>query len=139
MKPEQDPQFEMVREYHVWGVESGHQCYCPFDTFEEAERVRIHGHPDLPHWKPHRRKRVKFALVVYRRLTDPSSRTGKTICKVGSLDDIASCDEIQRVDRELRRLADTPPVGRCSDRRTPTRSHDDPADACFGKNGSAKG
>jgi hypothetical protein len=126
----QDPQFEMIREYRVWGVEKGHSCYCPFDTYEEAENVRIKGHPDLPHWKPYSRKGVRFALVVLRRMTDPNSRTGTTIDQVGSIDDIDSCDEIRRVDRHLRRLADAPPANRCSDRRTP-RNSDPEADAVF--------
>jgi len=98
----------------------------------------VNGHPLLPLWKPYRRKRVKFALAVLRRLPDSSSPKGWTRYQVGEVVDIAACDKVHRFDRELQRLADTPHVNRCSDLRAPTSSHDDFADAIFGKNGSAK-
>ena len=83
MEPNQDPQFEMVREYQVWGVEDGHECRCSCATFEEAERVRFNGHRDLPRWKPNRRKHVKFALVMYRTLPNPGALGGTTRYRVG--------------------------------------------------------
>ncbi len=97
MTNNEDPQFTMRREYHVWGVENGHQCYCPVDNFEQAEEVRLNGHPELPKWKPKRRSRVRFAVAIYRETADGG------VDRVGQPVYVATCEEIHRTDREIRR------------------------------------
>jgi hypothetical protein len=103
MEPEQDPQFDMVREYHVWGADDRGERRCSFDTFEEAEEVRLNGHSELPGWKPNRRRRVRFAIAVYRTL--PDMQGGTVRYRIGTLDDIAPCDAVQAMDEELQALS----------------------------------
>ncbi len=91
-----DSMFEAVREYHVWGVENGRRSYCPFETFEEAEEVRLNGLPRIPTWKPVRRSRVRLAVALY----------GKGPQRIGYVRRpvyVATCDEIHRPCREVRR------------------------------------
>lgn len=99
-----DPQFSIVREYQVWGVaEDGRESYYTFDAFEKAEEVRRAGHPKAPSWKPNRRKRVKFAIVLYRTVAFPRS-TEVMHYPVKTIGDIAHCDVIHATDDDLRRL-----------------------------------
>lgn len=121
MTNNQDPQFELIREYHVLGVEDGHRCRVPCETFEEAEKVRREGHPQFPRWKANQRRRVLVVLTILRRVPDPSFTKGWTRDMVGQITDCgASCREVEQTDKALRRLAETPHVNRCSDLRTPT-------------------
>ncbi|HKX46976.1 MAG TPA: hypothetical protein VJP77_09765 [Planctomycetota bacterium] len=91
-----DSEFEAVREYHVWGVENGRLSYCPFATFEEAEEVRLNGLPRLPCWTPKRRSRVRIAVALYRKGPQPLGRVRRPVY-------VATCDEIHRPCREVRR------------------------------------
>lgn len=108
MQSTDDPQFSIVREYQVWGVQNGEERYCTFDTFEEAEEVRRNGHPLAPHWKPNRRKRVKFGVALYRTVAFPGSQEVQhyPVAKVGN---VAHCDVIHATDADLRRLSAPPP------------------------------
>ena len=103
MKPEQDPQFEMVREYHVWGADEHGERRFSFATFEEAEKVRRVGLPFPSVWKPNRRRRVRFAVAVYRTIPDMQGATVRY--RIGTLDDIAPCAEVHVFDDALRDLA----------------------------------
>lgn len=96
MTSNQDSQFEAVREYHVWGVENGRRSYCPFETFEEAEEVRLNGLPRMPNWKPKRRSRVRLAVALYRKVPQLIGRVRRPLY-------VATCNDIHRPCRGVRR------------------------------------